>query len=186
MRAILLVLLCWTALPSIAVAASRPYHATRERRINFTDQPPKIRASMRRARAVIYRVILPDISVHAVSFNDAIEVIRQGFRERHPEHLGLSIFFKRPVGRHRPVGEPAPPSEPVSLVSLALRSTRPPLRRSTPFVPKAITSGTWTCTLWPSCRQGNRPPSNTVPARLSAIRPNCALQRIEAGGRFSL
>ena len=122
MRATFLIFLCWAALSPVAVAAAKLYHATRERRINFTDQPQKVRASMRRVRALIYRVVLPDISVHAVSFSDAIEAIRQGFGERSPEHVGLSIFFKLPAGEPRPVGEPAPSGKPAPLVSLTLHS----------------------------------------------------------------
>ena len=66
---------------------------------------------MRRMRALIYRVVLPDINVHAVSFSDALDAIRQGFRKREPEHLGLGMFFKLPAGMHPSVVKPAPPDK---------------------------------------------------------------------------
>ena len=106
MRATFLVLLCWAASLLVPTVAAKPYHATRERRVSFDDQPQQVRSGLREIRAELYRLVLPDIHIRSGSLNDAIEAIRQGFRERDPEHLGLGILLRLP-------SEPAPP--PVSL-----------------------------------------------------------------------
>lgn len=122
MRATFLVFLCWVASWPVSVATAKPYRATHEGRVSFVDQPPEVRAGLRQIRAMLYHVVLPDINVYAVPFSDAIEAITQGFRERDPEHHGISVFSKLPSGKPRPVGETAPPGKPAPLVSLKLHS----------------------------------------------------------------
>ncbi len=103
MRATVLVFLCWAALSSVPPAAAKPYRATRERRVSFDDQPPEVRAGLREIRAELYRMVLPDINIRAGSFSDAIEAIRQGFRERDPEHRGLGILLRLHGGSALPI-----------------------------------------------------------------------------------
>ena len=48
-------------------------------------------------------MVLPDINIRAGSFSDAIEAIRQGFRERDPEHRGLGILLRLHGGSALPI-----------------------------------------------------------------------------------